>query len=151
LFFSFLRGYAFLVLPDDNAWNFFSFREFPNGRVLLTFLLDCAKIPSGKVILVTPDRGVWKFRASWLQGWPNNSRSQGFENLVLPNYRVDPKTFLMARLIFSFLWDFSNCRAYLIFLPFQGQNHDCLSFINSMILFLSSILLDYIEAFSCNK
>jgi len=35
---------------------------------------------------------------------------------------------------------------------FQGQNHDSLLFINSMILFfLSPILLDYIEDFSGNK
>jgi hypothetical protein len=46
---------------------------------------------------------------------------------------------------------FSNYRAYLIFFPFQHQNHDSLSFMNSMILSLPPILLNYIEDFSCNK
>jgi hypothetical protein len=42
-----------------------------------------------------------------------------------------------SSLIFIFLRDFPNVRVYLIFLPFQGQNHDSLLFINSMILFFS--------------
>jgi hypothetical protein len=45
-----------------------------------------------------------------------------------------------SSLIFLFLWDFPNVRVYLIFLPFQGQNHDSLLFINSMILFFPNLV-----------
>ena len=148
LFFSFLWGHAFLVLPDDNAWTFFFlFKKFIIVGFFSLFLL-IARIPSGKVFLVTPDREVWKFRASWLQGWPNNSWSRGLKIQYFLITGLAWRLFLMAGLIFSFLWAFPNFWAYLIFFLFQDQNHDSLLFINSMILSLSTILLNYIEDFS---
>ena len=52
-----------------------------------------------------------------------------------------------SSLIFLFLWDLPNVRVHLIFLPFQGQNHDSLLFFKSTFLSLFPILLDYIEDF----
>jgi signal transduction histidine kinase len=110
-----------------------------------------ARILGGKVVLVTSIRGVCKFSDFWLQGWPNNSWSRGLKIQYFFIARLTWTLFLMRRLIFSFLWDFSNYRAYLIFFLFQVQNHDSLLFINSMILPLSTILLDFIEDFSNNS
>ena len=50
-------------------------------------------------------------------------------------------------LIFLFLWDFPNVRVYLIFFPFQSQNHESLFSSKSTILSLTLILLDYLEDF----
>jgi hypothetical protein len=70
----------------------------------------------------------------------DNSRSQDLKTRGLP----------MARLIFSFLWDFSNGRVHLIFFLFHDQNRFFV-IINAMLLSFSTILLDLIEDFSCNN
>jgi hypothetical protein len=109
------------------------------------------------------------YLAKWL-GWRSPNRI-GLENSVLPNYRVDLiipnrgglktrcfsiawltwRLLLMTRLIFSFLWDFPNSIVHLIFFPFQGQTVISLLSSNLMILFLSTILLDFIEDLSYNN
>ena len=60
-----------------------------------------------KIMCVPPDGRVGKLGASWLQGWPDNSRSQVFENSMLPDCRVDLKTLLDEEVD---LWYFSNDR-----------------------------------------
>ena len=67
---------------------------------------------------------VWKMGLTWRS--PEGMIEEGPENLVLlDNSRsqgLKTRCFLIARLIFSFLWDFPNKKAYLIFFPFQGHN-----------------------------
>jgi hypothetical protein len=70
----------------------------------------------------------------------DNSWSQGLKT----------RCFLIACLIFSFLWDFSNGRVHLIFFLFLDQNW-LFVIINAMLLSFSIILLDLIEDFSCNN
>jgi hypothetical protein len=93
-----------------HAFLFFSFCFFENflivGFFSLFFLITM--IPSDKVVLVTPDRGVWKLRVSWLQGWPNNSRSWGLKIQYFLITRLTWRLFLMAGLIFSFFLRFSE-------------------------------------------
>ena len=120
------------------------------GFFSLFFLI--ATIPSGKVVLVTPDRGVWKFRASWLQGWPNNSRSQGLKIQYFLITRLTWRLLLMAGLIFSFFFE-----SFLIIGLISSSSR---SSVKTMIFLLSStqwffslstISLEFIEDLSWNK
>jgi len=71
---------------------------------------------------------VWKMGLTWRS--PEGMIEEGPENLVLLDNSwsqgLKTRCFLIARLIFSFLWDFPNSKVYLIFFPFQGHNHDSL-------------------------
>jgi len=71
---------------------------------------------------------VWKMGLTWRS--PEGMIEEGPKNLVLLDNSwsqgLKTRCFLIARLIFSFLWDFPNSKVYLIFFPFQGHNHDSL-------------------------
>jgi len=71
---------------------------------------------------------VWKMGLTWRS--PEGMIEEGPENLVLLDNSwsqgLKTRCFLIARLIFSFLWDFPNSKVYLIFFPFQGHNHGSL-------------------------
>jgi hypothetical protein len=103
---------------------------------------------------------VWKMGLTWRS--PEGMIEEGPENLVLLDNSwsqgLKTRCFLIARLIFSFLWDFPNNKVYLIFFPFQCLNHGSLllsaqwfSLFFFSLFFWSPILLSYIEDFSCNK
>jgi hypothetical protein len=71
---------------------------------------------------------VWKMGLTWRS--PEGMIEEGPENLVLLDNSwsqgLKTRCFLIARLIFSFLWDFPNNKVYLIFFPFQCLNHGSL-------------------------
>jgi len=85
---------------------------------------------------------------------PEEMTGERLENLVhLDNswsQGLKTRCFLIAWLIFSFLWDFPNGRVHLIFFLFLDQNW-LFVIINAMLLSFSTILLDLIEDFSCNN
>jgi hypothetical protein len=87
-----------------------------------------------------------KIFMSWLT-WDSFWQSPLTKNMFLlqdDRARIEDS----SSLIFLFIWDFPNVRVYLIFLSFQGQNHDSLLFINSMILSSSFFLVPNLAGLS---
>ena len=77
--------------------------------------------------LIILDHRVWKLGVSWLQGL----KTRGFP---------------IARLIFSFLWDFPNGKVYPIFFLFHDQNWFFI-IITTMLPCFSTISLNLIKGF----